>query len=174
MSGQRGKGVPWHGSASRDAPLRRWTVVRQVLSSFFLLLFDLWFVFLCRSRCGSEIVFDRLELRVFLVELRLQDERGAEARFIFLEPTLGIGGAATLLIDLRVDMIDDVLEPGDEPERRGVGLDLDVLREIATLQDEQGDRQCRSTLTMNFGLEVETTDAADMPAGAAALAGADP
>ena len=52
-------------------------------------------------------------------------------------------------------------------------LDLDTLREIAALQDEQDDRQCRPTQAMNFGLEIETADTADMPAGTAALAGAD-
>ena len=143
MSGQRGKGVPWHGSAPRDAPLRRWTAVRQRFSWFYflLLLRRLFLLFvLVRRGCDRKIVLDRLELRAFIVKLGLQSEGGAEARLIFVKPAPGIRRAASLTVDLHLEMVEDVLELGDEPEGRRVGFDLDTLGEIATLQNEQGDR----------------------------------
>ena len=65
------------------------------------------------ARLGK-IGFQRLQLRQLGVEFALQRERLAEALFVAGVSLGGVAGPAFLLLQVRLEMLQDVFEPGDQ------------------------------------------------------------
>ena len=87
------------------------------------------------ARLGK-IGFQRLQLRQLGVEFALQRERLAEALFVAGVPLGGVAGPAFLLLQIRLEMLEDVFEPRDQPGLGQVGFDPDLLVVVGAEQDQ--------------------------------------
>ncbi len=86
----------------------------------------------------SKVGFQGLKLRQLGVELGLQGEGLAEPLLVAGQPIGGVLGTSLLLAKIGLEVFQDVLEAGDQPYLRQVGLDADLLVVISAQQHQTG------------------------------------
>ena len=86
----------------------------------------------------GKVGFQGLKLRQLGVELGLQGEGLAEPLLVASQPIGGVLGTSLLLAKIGLEVFQDVLEAGDQPDLCQVGLDADLLVVVGAQQHQAG------------------------------------
>ena len=110
----------------------------------------------------GEFCLDASQLVALAVELGLEREGSAHSSLVIGHPAACIQCQPLLLLKIQLEALQDVLKPGNQAERRQVGLDGDFLVMLSALQD-QGDPEGSGEGRMSLADQIEAAEASDAP-----------
>src|SRR5207244_7264509 len=119
----------------------------------------------------GEFRLNACQLGALGIELGLEGKPLAQSRLVIGKPTGYIPRHSLLLLEIHFEAFQDMLQAGNQSERRQLGLDGDLLVARSAPQD-QCDPERSGEGRMGLAGEVEAADASDtpLPLGARTLA----
>jgi hypothetical protein len=110
----------------------------------------------------GEFRLDARQPRALAVELGLEGKSLAQSGLVAGKPAGCIRCPPLLLLKIQLEALQDVLEPGNQAERRQVGLDSDFLMVLGASHD-QGDPEGSGEGRMGLADQIKAAEAPDVP-----------